>query len=89
MRTATFVINITEGSRLDRLPGNENSTGVGAVLRACGSWWSRTTTRTSTLANLLQNQTVLFVNSRETILVANPGGSQGDLCIGSFASAVT
>ena len=40
---------------------------------------------TLTLANLPSNQTVLAVNSRETILVANPGGSQGDLCIGSLA----
>ena len=37
------------------------------------------------LTDLPLNQTVLFVNSRETILVANPGGSQGDLCIGSFS----
>ena len=79
------VITITEGVGSIVCAGNANSTGVGADLRACGSSVVADNDTTLTLANLPSNQTVLLVNSRETILVANPGGSQGDLCIGSLA----
>ena len=79
------VINVTEGVGSLVCAGNANSTGVGAVLRACGSSLVADNAVNLELTDLPLNQTVLFVNSRETILVANPGGSQGDLCIGSLA----
>ena len=65
--------------------GDANSTGAGASLTASGSFEVVNNDTTLDLTGLPLNQTVLFVNSRETILVANPGGSQGDLCIGSLA----
>ena len=65
--------------------GNANSTGAGASLTASGSFEVVNNDTTLELTGLPLNQSVLFVNSRETILVANPGGSQGDLCIGSFS----
>ncbi|MDC0585095.1 VCBS repeat-containing protein [Planctomycetota bacterium] len=65
--------------------GNVNSTGAGASLMASGSFEVVNNDTTLNASDLPLNQTVLFVNSRETILVANPGGSQGDLCIGSFS----
>ena len=65
--------------------GNANSTGAGASLTASGSFEVVNNDTTLELTGLPSNQTVLFVNSRDTILVANPGGSQGDLCIGSLA----
>jgi len=65
--------------------GNVNSPGVGARLRACGSSLVADNAVTLQLSDLPLNQTVLFVNSQETVLVSNPGGSQGDLCIGSLA----
>ena len=79
------MINVTEGVGSIVCAGNANSTGVGAVLRACGSALAADNAVNLELTDLPLNQTVLFVNSRETILVANPGGSQGDLCIGSFS----
>ncbi|MEE2938788.1 MAG: hypothetical protein VX460_00255, partial [Planctomycetota bacterium] len=54
-------------------------------LTACGSVAVADNNTTLGVSGLPLNQSVLFVNSPETILVANPGGSQGDLCIGSFA----
>ena len=80
-----FVVNINEGIGSIVCLGNENSTGVGAVLTASGSVAVADNNTTLGISGLPQNQTVLFVNSRETILVANVGGSQGDLCIGSFS----
>ena len=65
--------------------GNANSTGAGASLTASGSFEVVNNDTTLELTGLPSNQAVLLVNSRETILVANPGGSQGDLCIGSLA----
>ena len=79
------VINVTEGVGSTVCAGNANSTGVGALLRACGSTVVSDNAVNLELTDLPLNQTVLFVNSRETILVANPGGSEGDLCIGSLA----
>jgi len=79
------VIDVTEGVGSIVCAGNANSTGVGALLRACGSTLVSDNAVNLELTDLPLNQTVLFVNSRETILVANPGGSQGDLCIGSLA----
>ena len=35
------------------------------------------------LSDLPQNQSALLFNSPERFFVPNPGGSQGDLCIGS------
>ena len=65
--------------------GDANSTGAGASLTASGSFEVVNNDTTLELTGLPLNQSVLFVNSRETILLANPGGSQGDLCIGSLA----
>ncbi|MEC8512101.1 MAG: hypothetical protein VX015_08145 [Planctomycetota bacterium] len=78
-------ITLTEGIGAFVCEGNVNSTGVGAILRACGSDLVADNATTLEVTDLPANQNVLFVNSRETILVTNPGGSQGDLCIGSFA----
>ena len=76
-------ITISEGLVDLVCPGNANSTGVGALLEYSGSFSVANNSLTLTVSNLPQSQGVLFVNSPEKIFVANPGGSQGDLCIGS------
>ena len=83
--TGDIVMNVSEGLGSVVCAGNANSTGVGALLRACGSDTVADNAMTLEVTDLPANQNVLFVNSQETILVANPGGSQGDLCIGSLA----
>jgi hypothetical protein len=84
-RDGEGVININEGIGSIVCLGNENSTGVGAVLTASGSAAVADNNTTLGVSGLPLSQAILFVNSRETIRVANPGGSQGDLCIGSFS----
>ncbi|MDG1983745.1 MAG: VCBS repeat-containing protein, partial [Planctomycetota bacterium] len=79
------VICVNEGIGSIVCLGNPNSTGVGAVLIARGSVAVADDDTTLEVSGLPQDRTVLFVNSRDTVLVANPGGSQGDLCIGSLA----
>ncbi|MEC8512198.1 MAG: hypothetical protein VX015_08645 [Planctomycetota bacterium] len=83
--TGAGIIRLTEGVGSVVCLGNANSTGAGALLRACGSDLVADNALTLEVTDLPANQNVLFVNSQETILVANPGGSQGDLCIGSLA----
>ncbi|MEC8512124.1 MAG: hypothetical protein VX015_08265, partial [Planctomycetota bacterium] len=75
------VITISEDSVELVCAGNTNSTGVGAVLEFSGSLSVSVNSLTLTLSDLPQNQGVLLVNSPEKIRVANPNGSQGDLCI--------
>lgn len=79
------IMAITEGLGSIVCVGNANSTGFGATLKASGSTAVADNDLTLNVAGLPLNENVLFVNSRETIFVANPGGSMGDLCIGSFA----
>ena len=83
--TGEGTITLSEGIGSVVCLGNANSTGVGALLRACGSDVAADNDLSLEVTDLPANQNVLFVNSQETIFVANPGGSQGDLCIGSLA----
>ena len=83
--TGEGTITLSEGIGSVVCLGNANSTGVGALLRACGSDVAADNAMSLEVTDLPANQNVLFVNSQETILVSNPGGSQGDLCIGSLA----
>ena len=76
------VIRVSEGDSVVCL-GNANSTGVGALLEATGSPSVAENNLTLTVTDLPLNQGVLLVNSPDKVFVANPGGSQGDLCIGS------
>ena len=77
------VITISEGIAVVVCPGNSNSTGVGARLEATGTPSVAVNNLTLTVEDLPLNQGVLLVNSPEKIFVANPGGSQGNLCISS------
>ncbi len=79
------VIHLTEDVGTVVCLGNVNSTGVGAVLKASGSRAVVDNDLTLNVSNLPLNQFLLFVNSRDTIHIANPGGSQGDLCIGGLS----
>ena len=83
--TGVGIITLSEGVGSVVCLGNANSTGAGALLRACGSDVATDNALSLEVTDLPLNQNVLFVNSQETILVSNPGGSQGDLCIGSLA----
>ena len=75
------VVTISEDSVELVCAGNTNSTGVGALLEATGSPSVALNNLTLTVTDLPLNQGVLLVNSPEKIFVANPGGSQGNLCI--------
>ena len=75
------VITIREDSVELVCAGNTNSTGVGAVLEFSGSLSVALNNLTLTVTDLPLNQGVLLVNSPEKIFVANPNGSQGNLCI--------
>ena len=79
--TGEGVITISEGSIYVVCPGNSNSTGVGARLEATGTPAVAVNNLTLTVEDLPLNQGVLLVNSPEKIFVANPNGSQGNLCI--------
>ncbi|MEC8513524.1 MAG: VCBS repeat-containing protein [Planctomycetota bacterium] len=83
--TGDIVINLNEGIGSIVCLGNPNSTGVGAFLEASGSLSIANNDLTLVLSDLPPNQGVLFVNSPEKIVISNPAGSQGDLCIGSFS----
>lgn len=65
--------------------GNVNSTGTGAVLKASGSLLVADNDLSLRVTDLPRHQFLLFVNSRETLFLANPGGSEGDLCIGGLS----
>ncbi|MEC8511300.1 MAG: VCBS repeat-containing protein [Planctomycetota bacterium] len=80
--TGSGVIDISAGNAVACL-GSVNSTGVGAALGASGSLSASDNNMTLYLSDLPQNQSALLVNSPERFFVPNPGGSQGDLCIGS------
>ncbi|MEC8510578.1 MAG: VCBS repeat-containing protein, partial [Planctomycetota bacterium] len=75
------VITISEDSVERVCAGNTNSTGAGAVLEFSGSFSVSVNSLTLAVSNLPLNQGVLLVNSPEKIFVANPNGSQGNLCI--------
>ncbi|MEE2938925.1 MAG: hypothetical protein VX460_00940 [Planctomycetota bacterium] len=78
------VIKISEDISSIVCHGNPNSTGVGAILKASGSPVVAENDLTLNVSHLPRHQFLMFVNSRETIFVASPGGSEGDLCIGSL-----
>ncbi len=64
--------------------GEVNSTGEGARLVAIGSNAVADNTLALHVGGLPVGSMGYFVTSEETIFVANPGGSEGNLCIGSF-----
>lgn len=63
-------------------PGNVNSTGAASVMSATGSTDVAQNDVTLTVDGLPANQFGLFITSQTPTLVSNPGGSNGDLCIG-------
>ncbi len=68
-------------------PASQNSTGSAAELTATGSVFVASKLLTLKASNLPQNQIGIFLNSQGQGLVVNPGGSQGNLCLGG-ASAI-
>ncbi|MFT5732703.1 MAG: hypothetical protein ACJA2W_000885 [Planctomycetota bacterium] len=78
------VMNITEGNGFIICLGEVNSTGVGADLKVTGSLLVVDNTVSLDVTALPMNSMGYFVHSAETIFVANPGGSTGNLCIASF-----
>ena len=63
--------------------GEANSSGNGADLKICGSTSVAANDLTLEVTGLPLNAMGYFVTSLDTIFVANPGGSQGNLCIAS------
>jgi hypothetical protein len=78
------LITLTEGLGMIVCLGEPNSTGAGAALRAEGSLVVTDNNLMLGVSDLPANSMGYFVHSMETIFVANPGGSQGNLCIASF-----
>ena len=62
---------------------NANSTGVGARISATGSTTAGLNFLTLKMEDLPQGQFTLFIASLSSGFVSSPGGSQGDLCVGS------
>ena len=62
---------------------NPNSTGVGARISATGSTTAGLNFLTLKMEDLPQGQFTLFIASLSSGFVSSPGGSQGDLCVGS------
>ena len=62
--------------------GQSNSTGAASVMSASGSTNVSQNDVTLTVAGLPANQFGLFITSQTPILAPNPGGSNGDLCVG-------
>ena len=62
---------------------NPNSTGGGASISAVGSTTASLNFLTLEMNGLPLNQFCLFIASRQAGFVANPGGAQGNLCVGS------
>ncbi|MEZ5976060.1 MAG: hypothetical protein R3E96_14830 [Planctomycetota bacterium] len=63
-------------------PAVANSTGQPGTLSAYGSPFAANNSLTLTATHLPQNQFGYFLNSTSQGLVANPGGSLGNLCLG-------
>ncbi|QDV08341.1 hypothetical protein Poly30_38790 [Planctomycetes bacterium Poly30] len=66
-------------------PATANSTGDPAALRGFGSGVASDNDLTLVVTDLPAQSTGYFITSQDTILVANPGNSVGDLCIASFS----
>ena len=64
--------------------GNPTSTGLGAALQATGSDIAMDNDLTLTVSDLPLNAMGFFIHSDGGILVVNPGGSEGHICIASF-----
>ena len=62
---------------------NANSTGLGARISATGSTTPGLNFLTLKMEDLPQGQFTLFIASLSSGFVSSPGGSQGDLCVGS------
>ena len=62
---------------------NANSAGAGASISAIGSTTASLNFVTLQMDSLPLNQFCLFIASRQAGFVSGPGGSQGDLCVGS------
>jgi hypothetical protein len=81
----TGVITLSEGLGMVVCASEANSSGNGADLNICGSTFVSANNLVLEVTDLPTNETGYFVTSLETIFVANPGGSQGDLCIASLS----
>lgn len=69
--------------------GQPNSTGSASVMSASGSTDVLQNNVTLTVDGLPANQFGLFITSQTPILAPNPGGSNGDLCIGGSLGRIT
>ncbi len=65
--------------------GVDNSVGSGARVCATGSDVALDDDLTFDVSDLPMNSMGYFIVSQDTVLVANPGGSTGNLCIASFS----
>ncbi len=63
---------------------NANTTGQGAVLSASGSNTVAANNLTLTCSQMPVGEFAFFITSQTQGLVANPGGSQGNLCLGGM-----
>ncbi|MEC7233420.1 MAG: hypothetical protein VX015_03095 [Planctomycetota bacterium] len=69
--------------------GQPNSTGSASVMSASGSTNVSQNDVTLSVDGLPANQFGLFITSQTPILAPNPGGSNGDLCIGGSLGRIT
>ena len=69
--------------------GQPNSTGSASVMSASGSTDVSQNNVTLTVDGLPANQFGLFITSQTPILAPNPGGSNGDLCIGGSLGRIS
>ncbi len=69
--------------------GQPNSTGTASVMSASGSTDVSQNDVTLTVDGLPANQFGLFITSQTPILAPNPGGSNGDLCIGGSLGRIS
>lgn len=69
--------------------GQPNSTGSASVMSASGSTDVSQNNVTLTVDGLPANQFGLFITSQTPIFAPNPGGSNGDLCIGGSLGRIS
>jgi len=84
--TLTVVLNSASGGGIGRSycgPAVPNSSGASAVIAATGSTSAAANNLTLTATNLPANRFGYFLAAESQGFFANPGGSQGNLCLGS------
>jgi hypothetical protein len=75
------IVEVLQGLGTNYCVANANSTGVGATISATGSAAAADNLLTLTVGDMPNGQFAYFVCGQASGFIANPGGSQGNLCI--------